>query len=300
MWNAINGENDVLMHYGVKGMKWGVRHEPPRSHIYRRSRSGKSIVDKWKSTSKTSNKSKYIRNTLFGIAAVSAATVVGLEVYKLGKMNADAVLKPGTIAQSIANSEKTDFGKSFYAATSQDDRRNILKKFSIMTAKRAKDQGLSGKVTANIFTNEDTVNIAGRKAAKKAYKSVYGTNKGFNKFMYSFGAKSEEKRAPLLNELKRRGYGGVKDIDGMSKWWGGETPIVLNGDKSGFKLRNRATINTDKLANIPVKDVGTKLRTTEENGLKVAKASLAAGVGAQSYLTISKIKNKNQNRGKAS
>lgn len=321
---AIDNSSE-LYHYGVKGMKWGVRHDyvpigrgygersttqqkgrqfslTGHTSPHSKSTTGKSIVARWQSTAKTksnqnkSNKGKIVRNTLLGIAAVSAATVIGLEAYKLGKMNADTILRKGTLAQSVAISEKTDWGKSFYAATGQDDRRKILKAFSKITAERAKKNGLSGTVNANMFTNEHDVRIAGRKAMKKAYRSVYGTNKGYHKFEMSFGAKDEATRQPFLKELQRRGYGGFKDIDGMAKWWGGSTPVVLNGSNSGFKLRNTSRINVDRTANIPVRDVGTKLRRIEEHGVRVAKGAAIGGVTAQTVITADKFRKKRGGR----
>ena len=313
--------DNYLMHYGVKGMKWGVRHDSKsagRSRYFRTNTSsksgskgrnrgssspgnsasrGRSVIEKW-TGKKDTDKRKLVRNALLGTALASAAVVGGLKLYKYGKMSSDAVLKPGTLAQSVAVKEKADWGKSFYAATGQDDRRKILKSFAKQTSDRAKAQGLSGAVNANMFTNDKAVNIAGRKTMKKAYKSVYGTNKGFNKFAYSFGAKDEAQRQPFLQELKRRGYGGFKDQDGMRKWWGGETPVVLNGDQSGFRFRNSATINTTHLDSIPVKDVGTKLQNAEVHGRRIATAALGGVAGTQAYISITNKKKRNQNGGR--
>lgn len=293
--------SQYLMHYGVKGMKWGVRHENNPKSIkaysssYRKTVAGRKTVSRMSSDK---DRRKTLRNALIGTAVVSAAVVVGLKLYKHGKMSSDAILKSGTLAQSVAVKEKADWGKSFYAATGQDDRRKILKSFAKQTSDRAKAQGLSGAVNANMFVNDSTVKIAGRKTMKKAYKSVYGTTRGFNKFAYSFGAKDEAHRQPFLRELKRRGYGGFKDQDGMRKWWGGETPVVLNGNQSGFRLRNSATINTTRLDSIPVKDVGTKLQTAEERGSKIATAALAGAAGTQSYISITDRRKRNQNGGR--
>ena len=311
-------DNQYLMHYGVKGMKWGVRHDYVPTGGERRFRTdiggssgrtssgstpnssksrGQSVVERW-TGKKDTDKRKIVRNALIGTALASAAVVGGLKLYKYGKMSSDAVLKPGTLAQSVAVREKADWGKSFYAATGQDDRRKILKAFAKQTSDRAKKAGLSGEVNANMFTNDKTVNIAGRKTMKKAYKSVYGTNRGFNKFAYSFGAKDEAHRQPFLQELKRRGYGGFKDQDGMRKWWGGETPIVLNGDQSGFRLRNSSKINTSRLDNIPVRDIGTRLQKAEERGSRIAKATIAGAAGTQTYISITDRRKRNQNWGR--
>ena len=320
-----------LMHYGVKGMKWGVRHDyvPTGYNTYgnsntqERGRSftqvghtsshsknaiGKSVVLKWQSTAKKSSypkankvdKRKLLRNVLLGTAAVSAAAVVGLELYKYGHMSADTMLRKGTLAQSVAVAEKTDWSKSFYAATAADDRRKILKNFSGVLSKQAKEAGSSGEVYANIFTNKNNVRIAGRKALRKSYKSVYGTTKGFGKYIDKFNEFDQAKRQPMMDELARRGYGGFKDQAGMKKWWGGKTPIVLNGSSSGFELRNRAKINITRLSNMPVKDIGTKLRKVEEHGINVATDAAIGGIAVQSILSANKVikKRGGENNGK--
>lgn len=303
-----------LYHHGVKGMKWGVRHDyvpTGRSNYgssgsqsdserspHSKSNTGRNIVSRWQSTAKTKpkrkgqkiNKGKILRNVLLGTAAVSAATVVGLELYKYGHMSTDTMLRKGTLAQSVAVAEKTDWSKSFYVATAADDRRKILKNFSGVLSKQAKEAGASGEVYANIFTNKKDVRIAGRKALKKAYKRVYGTNKGFAKYIDKFNEYDQVKRQPMMDELARRGYGGFKDQAGMKKWWGGKTPYVLNGSSSGFELRNRAKINTDRLSDLPVEDIGTKLRRVEERGIKVAKRAAIGGVSVQTIITADNIR----------
>lgn len=292
-WAYLSLQNGGLAHYGVKGMKWGVRHDPVsdkrnnRRHLI----NGKKIVNSKRRPNKI-DKRKVIRNVLLGTAAISAATVVGLELYKYGHMSADTMLRKGTLAQSVAVAEKTDWSKSFYVATAADDRRKILKNFSGVLSKQAKEAGASGEVYANIFTNKRNVRIAGRKALKKSYKSVYGTTKGFNKYIDRFNEFDQAKRKPMMDELARRGYGGFKDQAGMKKWWGGKTPIVLNGSSSGFEFRNKAKINTDRLANMPVKDIGTKLRNIEEYGIKTTRDAAIGGIAVQSILTAEKVRKK--------
>lgn len=71
---------DYLMHYGVKGMRWGVRRAKPVSTKSPKKRSTSSVNQKNKSTTK-SNRSKYIK---IGLAVVGVA-LAAYGVYKLSK-----------------------------------------------------------------------------------------------------------------------------------------------------------------------------------------------------------------------
>ena len=71
---------DYLMHYGVKGMRWGVRRSKPVSTKSPKKRSTSSVNQKNKSTTK-SNRSKYIK---IGLAVVGVA-LAAYGVYKLSK-----------------------------------------------------------------------------------------------------------------------------------------------------------------------------------------------------------------------
>lgn len=71
---------DYLMHYGVKGMRWGIRRPKSVSTKSPKKRSTSSVNQKNKSTTK-SNRSKYIK---IGVAVVGVA-LAAYGVYKLSK-----------------------------------------------------------------------------------------------------------------------------------------------------------------------------------------------------------------------
>lgn len=71
---------DYLMHYGVPGMRWGVRRAKPVSTKSPKKRSTSSVNQKNKSTTKF-NRSKYIK---IGLAVVGVA-LAAYGVYKLSK-----------------------------------------------------------------------------------------------------------------------------------------------------------------------------------------------------------------------
>ena len=89
--------NDYLMHYGVKGMKWGVRHEPERVGSFRRFRtdanggssSRRGLTDKQKTAVKM---------------AAGAAFVVGGSVLAY-KMNKRLVATGGRATKALANKQ---------------------------------------------------------------------------------------------------------------------------------------------------------------------------------------------------
>ena len=287
MTNLIS--EDYLIHYGVKGMKWGVRHDPEPAKINK-------IGTRLKSNKNYTNIKKGVKiagKVLLAAGVVGAATVVGLEAYKFGHMNADMIIRKGTQIQSIAPSEKNDWDKTFYAAVGKDDKRKILKTFSSDTSRRAKKLGLSGEVRANIFENGETERIAGLKNMRKAYKSINnGSSKGFRKFAMTYGAKTEEQRKPFMAELNKRGYSGFRDIDGMAKWWGGKTPIILNG-KSSFKLTKNPVVHIDKLSGVPVRNIEGRMQKVSNTARKtVTKSVLSATVAEASLYADNKIQEK--------
>ena len=77
-------ENPELYHYGVKGMKWGVRHDPERVGR-RRVNAGKKAANKRRGLSKG-------QKIALGLAAVAAITGTSIYLYKTGKFDKLALL----------------------------------------------------------------------------------------------------------------------------------------------------------------------------------------------------------------
>lgn len=80
----ITRSDEYLMHYGVKGMKWGVRHDPERVG-HKRERRSSSKTNKQKKNRGLSDKTK--RRLIAGAAIVGTA-LAAYGAYKLGKSGA--------------------------------------------------------------------------------------------------------------------------------------------------------------------------------------------------------------------
>ena len=92
---SFDNADDVLAHYGVKGMKWGVRKQRVTKGKISSNRgprkAQKTPYDKWK------------RNTKHRFAASAAATAYGIGVLN-GKLP-----RPGLVARATYNSGKKAF-----------------------------------------------------------------------------------------------------------------------------------------------------------------------------------------------
>lgn len=267
-----NKHNNYLMHYGVKGMKWGVRHEPERNGSrpsYVKTNTGRKTVAKMTSSSGMSDtKRKRLRNILLATAGVSAAAVVGLEVYKHGLMKADRILKPGTVVQNIGAKGK-NFNAPFYAVDNPKDRLFYLKAFS----KKATPTD-AGRNMATILTNKNPVNIAGKDTMDLAYKRAYGNNPIKREIFYRrLGGLKYGQKAGFNRELRRMGYNGHKDINDMQFLFGGDTPTVYFGKASGLTVRNSSEINIKRAKKIRVL-TGVGKRSIAQTG------AMAVGVGS--------------------
>ena len=257
-------QDNYLMHYGVKGMKWGIRHDKERAgrsrSNYDKTRAGRKVVSRSSPTPKSDAKRKRIRNTLLTVAGVSAATVVGLEVYKHGLMRSDRVLESGTLVQNIGAKGKS-FSGPFYGVDNRNDRLFYLKNFSKKAT--AADPGRN---MATILTNKNPVSIAGKDAMDVAYKRAYGNNPIKREVFYrKLGGLKPYQKSAFNRELIRMGYGGHKDINDMQFIFGGDTPTVYFGKASGFNVRNTSEINIKRAKKIKVL-TGVGKRTIAQTG----------------------------------
>ena len=130
-----------LYHHGVKGMKWGVRHDKRPSGRGRIK--VKNPMDSYRSSLKNKYKSKYemsdkeaeaaakeharrVRNVAIGVAAVTGVAVGTSLAMKYGRMYGDDIIRKGTEIQTVhANPDIIKTGK-FYTTNKKFDKMKII------------------------------------------------------------------------------------------------------------------------------------------------------------------------------
>ena len=317
--SMIDGSPNYLIHYGVKGMKWGVRNDYVPTGEYRhinrnqgdvgsgrgtsssghggssgystpssKKSRGQSIVNKWgpgKTTTKNNFINKHrkaIRNTLLATAALSAAAVVGINVYKRGLMKSDRILKAGTLVQNIAPPGR-DFNTTFYGVNEVADMKYYAKNFTTKdTAKEA------GRNIATLLTNKNDVQIAGKDAMDRAFRKAYGNNILKREIFYRrLGALKPAQKQKFFDELQKAGYGGHKDINDMQFLFGGNTPTVFFGKNSGFTPAGSYKVNVNR---------AKKMRVLTGVGKRTIAETSAGAVSVSSIIGAKKLDNQNRRK----
>ena len=216
-----------LNHYGVKGMKWGIRKE----------RDSDNKTGKFKLTSKQK------KALAIGVAAVG----VGVSVYvlkKYGDKNFDRVIKSGKPIQHMSRYVDELLDKPFYASYLKKDNR-IYEKADFI--------GSSQWKTKMTLTSTKDIKIAGRKNAEKIYKKWIDSNPNakerfgnqsyfsFNRNLNSPDYRDKELFANFYDELKKYGYSAIRDVNDQSQS-GAISPLIIFGGLKSLKVTDLKNI----------------------------------------------------------
>lgn len=188
--------DDVILHYGVKGMKWGVRkkisdfgHKLYDGHkenlLYKYRTNGYSEKDAQEKLRKRLRNEK-IGAAALGLAAAGAAAYFGknyLQDEFFGR-----TLKKGSIIDTVTSSEDLDKSSPFYGAFRDMDkmkyrgylgRERMQKRIDITDAAIRKKMGLDSSDKVMKLVAKSDVKIAPNKVAKDSFEKLYKNDASF-------------------------------------------------------------------------------------------------------------------------
>lgn len=252
-------DNQYLMHYGVKGMKWGIRKEreagpsamPNRRSKYQRYMSrvyrNKYNVSKHDSDQYAAYRANVMKKALIGAAIVTGglALYTGYKYHKY--VNADQILKKGTTIQSLQlDPTYITKGERFYASHGKLSNQKYIAKYAKQRTIFGETLDTKKRLTA--IAGKD-IKIAGRKSGAKGYHELRSKNPEFRKLTEGYSGYThfnrygmsvslgDRKAANMYSDyMKSKGYGGVADInDRMYSGYNTKADIYFGGTSSPFK-----------------------------------------------------------------
>lgn len=232
-----------LSHYGVKGMKWGVRHDD-------RNLKNTSSKHKWSKKKKILTGLAVVGGTMAVLGGIYLykefnSSLIGVGYYRFDKLsdmvsnlsNSDGVsLKKGTVFQRISSEAVEDYTKRGQEYVSYKFRDNARYK------KRLPNESwLRGSTSYvhKIRTTSDISSPSSREAASIFLKFKPDASESDYKNFMAQGIRDEtsELRRKFVGEVRKRGYNAVLDTNDQS--WTNSPLILLDPSKTIANARSR-------------------------------------------------------------
>lgn len=237
-----------MMHYGVKGMKWGIRKIQDDSPTLPE----KGLTDEQKKKLKTA-----AIVIVSAIAIAAAAYFARRYLLKYGSRT----IKAGTDIQHMSKILNEDFSKPVYISYLKSDnkeyRNGYFKEIGapfVKTLQTKKDVKIAGKrdvlkafeewSKTNTLTNstgKQLNNFNNKGELKRAYRS-------FNYMMVSPDYRDQKLRDSFFIHLQDKGYSAIHDLHDQQKGSGITAPLIMFGQGSNIMTTKIKDIDASKLS----------------------------------------------------